>query len=112
MSLGPFVSVWVFDQSDITKWLSAAEVAVKTLQSKEGFVSADVTRSPDEATRFIVTTKWSDVGSYRRALSSTESKLNVWPFLADMHDAPSAFEVLLSANGENFSHFETSLDSH
>lgn len=112
MSLGPFVSLWTFDQTDLDAWLGKAEIAIKTLQAKPGFVSADVTRSPDDATRMAVTTKWSDVGSYRRALSSTESKLNVWPFLADMHDAPSAFEVLLSANGDNFSHFETSLDSH
>lgn len=111
MSLGPFISIWVFDHSDLETWLGKAELAIKTLQSKSGFISADVTRSPDEHTRLVVTTKWSDVGSYRRALSSTESKMNVWPFLADMHDAPSAFEVLLAANGDNFSHFETSLET-
>lgn len=111
MSTGPFISLWVFDKADLNQWLQNAEVAIKTLQSKPGFLSAEVGRSPDEPDRLIVTMKWMDVGSYRRALSSTEAKLTVWPFLANMHDQPSAFEVLLSAEGSNFSHFETSLDS-
>ena len=109
MSLGPFTSLWIFDQSDLKDWLAQAETAIKTLQSKPGFLEASVGRSPDQVDRLIVTTKWSDVGSYRRALSSTEAKLNVWPFLANMHDQPSAFEVLLSADEANFSHFESSM---
>lgn len=111
MTIGPFKSLWVFDSTELATWLLTAESAIKTLQTKTGFLSAEVGRSPDEPNRVIVTTKWSDVGSYRRALSSTEAKMNVWPFLANMHDAPSAFEVLLSAEGPNFSHFETSLES-
>lgn len=111
MSIGPFKSLWVFDVSELAPWLLDAEVAIKTLQTKSGFLTAEVGRSPDEPNRVIVTTKWADVGSYRRALSSTESKMKVWPFLANMQDAPSAFEVLLSAEGPNFSHFETSLES-
>lgn len=111
MTHGPFTSIWVFDESDLTSWLTSAECAIKTLQTKPGFLNGEASRSPDDADRLIVTTKWADVGSYRRALSSTEAKLQVWPFLAKMHDQPSAFEVLLSAEGANFSHFETSLES-
>lgn len=111
MSIGPFKSLWVFDIADLPSWLNEAESALKTLQTKSGFLSAEVGRSPDQPERVIVATKWADVGSYRRALSSTESKMKVWPFLANMHDAPSAFELLLSAEGANFSHFETSLES-
>lgn len=111
MAIGPFESLWIFDQADLTTWLNQAEIAIKTLQEKPGFISAEVGRSPDQEDRVVVITKWADVGSYRRALSSTESKLKVWPFLASMHDQPSAFEVLLSAEGANFSHFESSLDN-
>ena len=109
MSHGPFTSLWIFDQSDLKDWLAQAETAIQTLQSKPGFLEASVGRSPDQVDRLIVTTKWADVGSYRRALSSTEAKLNVWPLLANMHDQPSAFEVLLSADEANFSHFESSM---
>jgi quinol monooxygenase YgiN len=111
MTIGEFTSLWVFDRTDLEKWLDEAELALKTLQSRTGFVSAQVGRSPDEPSRLIVTTKWSDVGSYRRALSSSEAKMSVWPFLADMHDEPSAFEVLLSAEGEILRHFKSSLQS-
>lgn len=111
MSLGPFVSLWTFDQEDLESWLAHAKTAIKTLQEKTGFIEALVGRSPDQANRLIVTTKWADVGSYRRALSSTEAKMNVWPFLADMKDEPSAFELLQAADGANFSHYESSLDS-
>lgn len=111
MTLGDFSSLWVFDIKDLTIWLDEAEVAIKTLQTKPGFISAQVGRSPDEPTRLIVITKWVDVGSYRRALSSTEAKMSVWPFLANMHDQPSAFEVLLSAEGEILRHFKSSLES-
>jgi hypothetical protein len=37
--------------------------------------------------------------------------MQVWPFLANMKDEPSAFEVLQAADGANFSHYESSLDS-
>ncbi|MEN9742055.1 MAG: hypothetical protein RIR66_1011 [Actinomycetota bacterium] len=111
MSLGPFVSLWVFDQDNLDSWLSGAKTAINTLQAKAGFIDAQVGRSPDQANRLIVTTKWADVGSYRRAVSSTEAKMNVWPFLANMKDEPSAFEVLQAADGANFSHYDSSLDS-
>lgn len=110
MTFGPFTSLWVFDNQDLAKWLSDAQIAIETLQTKPGFVEASAMRSPDEPGRLIVTSKWTDVGSYRRALSSTESKMTVWPFLADMHDEPSAFEVLLSASELKLEHYKTSLN--
>jgi len=111
MMFGPFISLWTFDRSDLKEWLANAESAIRILQTKAGFISSDIGRSPDQASRLIVTTKWIDVGSYRRALSSTEAKISVWPFLADMHDMPSAFEILLAAQGPNLSHFQTSLEN-
>jgi quinol monooxygenase YgiN len=111
MSIGPFTSLWTFDRQDLTNWLAQAEAVIRTLQSKSGFLSADISRSPDTASRLIVSTRWVDVGSYRRAMSSTEAKMLVWPFLADMHDMPSAFEVLLSAECANVSHYQSSLES-
>lgn len=111
MTLGPFTSLWVFDEPEVESWLVEAKHAIETLQKLPGFIEALASRSPDEHSRVTVTTKWNDVGSYRRALSSTEAKLKVWPFLAKMHDQPSAFEVLLSADANEISHFESSLDS-
>ena len=111
MTIGPFSSLWVFDQPNFVEWMTEAQSAIETLQNLTGFIEAQVGRSPDEPHRLIVTTKWVDVGSYRRALSSTAAKMNVWPFLANMHDQPSAFEVLLSANSAEVQTFESSLEN-
>lgn len=111
MTIGPFSSLWVFDQPNFAQWMTEAQSVIETLQNLTGFIEAQVGRSPEEPHRLIVTTKWVDVGSYRRALSSTAAKMNVWPFLANMHDQPSAFEVLLSANSAEVQTFESSLEN-
>ena len=110
MTIGPFSSFWVFDERDLAPWLTKAQVAIETLQTQKGFIEAQIGRSPDEPQRLVVTTKWVDVGSYRRALSSTAAKMNVWPFLATMQDQPSAFEVLMSANDSEVNTYESSLE--
>jgi hypothetical protein len=38
--------------------------------------------------------RWDSVGSYRKALSSYDVKLNAVPFLSGAIDEPTAFEVL------------------
>ncbi len=111
MTIGPFTSLWVFDESNLEIWLAEAQIAIATLQKLPGFRAAEVGRSPDEPNRLIVTTHWQDVGSYRRALSSSEAKMKVWPFLSKMYDQPSAFEVLLSATPDGIQSFESSLGS-
>ncbi len=111
MTVGPFTSLWVFDQTDLASWIQDAKNAILALQNKPGFIEAIVSRSPDEPSRVIVTSKWVDVGSYRRALSSYDAKISVWPFLANMHDQPSAFEVLLSADSQIISEYQSSLET-
>jgi hypothetical protein len=111
MTIGPFTSLWVFDEQNLAEWLTKAQIAIETLQALPGFIEAQAGRSPDEPSRLIVTTKWEDVGSYRRALSSYAAKISVWPFLANMHDQPSAFEVLLSADSAAFSEYKSSLET-
>ena len=106
---GTFHSVWTFDVADQQTWLSGAKSAIEVLQTKPGFLEANVLHSADEPTRFVVKTDWIDVGSYRKALGSTEAKIGVWPFLADMHDDVSAFENLLKADAKSINEFESSV---
>lgn len=108
---GQFYSLWEFDVADVAKWLESLPQVFEVLQKREGFVEGHVMRSPDEPTRFAVHCTWSDVGSYRRALGSTESKMVVWPFLASMIDRPTAFEQLMAADTASITTFETSLGS-
>jgi len=106
---GTFRTVWSFTISDVPAWLEEATSAIEILTQRAGFVDASVIRSADEPEQLLVLSQWVDVGSYRRALSSTESKMGVWPFLANMHDQSSAFETLIDAGAQGISQFETSI---
>jgi hypothetical protein len=46
----------------------------------------------DEPTLWVLTTRWENVGSYRRALSSTRAKLEAIPVLARAIDEAGAYE--------------------
>ena len=106
---GTLRTVWSFTVKDVESWLVEASSAIEILTQRPGFVDASVIRSADEPDQFLVLSQWVDVGSYRRALSSTESKMGVWPFLANMHDQSSAFETLIDADARGISQFDTSI---
>jgi quinol monooxygenase YgiN len=106
---GTFRTVWSFTVNDVSSWLVEATSAIEILTQRAGFVDASVIRSADEPDLLLVLSQWIDVGSYRRALSSTESKMGVWPFLAHMHDQSSAFETLIEADVKRISQFDTSI---
>lgn len=106
---GKFYSVWEFDVAAHDQWMASVPAVFEVLAQREGFVEGHVMRSPDEPSRFAVHATWIDVGSYRRALGSTQAKMIVWPFLADMIDRPTAFEELMFATTESMTHYESSL---
>ena len=54
-------------------------------------------RALDDPRYWCLCTEWDSVGSYRRALSSYEVKVDATPLLAESVDEPSAYEVLASA---------------
>ena len=49
-------------------------------------------RNVDEPDLWVLATRWENVGSYRRALSSYDAKMHVQPFMAHALDEPSAYE--------------------
>ncbi len=57
-----------------------------------GFIDAQVGQNLDEPTLWLLSTTWRDVGSYRRALSTSRSKLEAIPILAKAIDEPGAYE--------------------
>ena len=59
-----------------------------------GFIEAFLGQSTDEEGLLTITTRWDQVGSYRRALSSFEVKMSVIPFLSCAIDEPSAYEIV------------------
>jgi len=62
------------------------------LAEAAGFKSGVVGQNLDEPTLWVLTTEWENVGSYRRALSSTRAKLEAIPVLARAIDEPGAYE--------------------
>ncbi len=67
--------------------------AVKVVLSEAaGFRSGTIGQNLDEPTLWVLTTVWENVGSYRRALSSTRAKLEAIPVLARAIDEPGAYE--------------------
>lgn len=69
-----------------------AEAAVAVLSGAAGFLTADVARNLDEPTLWTITTRWQNVGSYRRALGSYDAKMTVAPLLSMAIEEPSAYE--------------------
>ena len=108
--LGTFHAVWTFDVTDAVAWKLEAQQAMNILQARSGFVSGSVFHNADSPERYLVKTDWNDVGSYRRALGSMEAKVGVWPFLANMRDEPTAFELLMDFTAESVTEYESSVN--
>jgi heme-degrading monooxygenase HmoA len=62
------------------------------LSEAVGFLGGEVGQNLDEPTLWVLTTRWENVGSYRRALSSTRAKLEAIPVLARAIDEAGAYE--------------------
>ena len=62
------------------------------LAGQVGYLDGSAGRNVDEPTLWVLVTRWRDVGSYRRALSSYDVKLGAVPLLSRAVDEPSAFE--------------------
>ena len=64
----------------------------EVLAQAPGFIGGQVGQNLDDPTLWHLSTNWENVGSYRRALSSTRAKLEAIPILARAIDEPGAYE--------------------
>lgn len=64
------------------------------LAGRPGYLEGRIGRNLDDPTLWVLTTRWENVGAYRRALSSYEVKLNAVPLLSRAVDEPSAYELV------------------
>ena len=62
------------------------------LSEADGFIDGVIGQNLDDPTLWHLSTHWENVGSYRRALSSTRAKLEAIPILARAIDEPGAYE--------------------
>lgn len=70
------------------------QAALDLLAARPGYVDGSVGRNVDEPTLWLLQTRWADVGSYRRALSSYDVKVGAVKLLSRALDEPSAYEVV------------------
>lgn len=68
--------------------------ALGILAAKPGYVGGEVGRNVDDPALWVLTTRWANVGSYRRALGSYEAKMHIQPLMVHALDEPSAYEVV------------------
>jgi quinol monooxygenase YgiN len=81
------------------EFLRMARAALAVFAGCVGWRSGHVGRAVDDPTLWILTSEWADVGSYRRALSTPDVKLEVMPLLGEALDEPTAFELLTDLDG-------------
>jgi quinol monooxygenase YgiN len=77
-------------------FLADAERAVEAFTAREGCLLARVGQSTDAPEMWALTTVWSSVGAYRRALSSYQVKLDAVPLLYRALDEPSAYAEVIA----------------
>lgn len=70
------------------------ETALAVLALCPGHLDGRAGRNVDDPSLWVMVTRWADVGSYRRALSSYDVKVGAVPLLSRALDEPSAFEDL------------------
>jgi hypothetical protein len=82
------------DDSDDPAFRADLERALAVLSARIGFEDGRLGRNLDDPTLWVMVTRWKDVGSYRRALSSYEVKMDAVQTLSRAIEEPSAFEAL------------------
>ncbi|GAA1282061.1 antibiotic biosynthesis monooxygenase family protein [Saccharothrix xinjiangensis] len=75
-----------------------ADRALSLLTAQPGCRRAQLSRSTDEADRYVLTAEFDSVVAYRRAMSPFEVREHVVPLLSEaIADEPAAYEPLLVA---------------
>jgi quinol monooxygenase YgiN len=82
------------DPQDADEFRAGVGAAHAALAARPGYVDGAVGRNVDDPQLWVLTTRWANVGSYRRALSSYDVKLTAVPLLSQAIDEPSAYEVV------------------
>lgn len=89
-----FVALLRFRSHDVPALMAHLRASVALLSTKVGFINAHMARAIDEPELIVLQLGWDTVGSYRRALSSYDVKVQVVPVISQALDEPTAFEVL------------------
>ena len=78
--------------ADAESFRTALETAREALAACAGYAGGEVGRNVDDPELWVLSTRWENVGSYRRALSSYDVKLRAVVTLSQAIEEPSAYE--------------------
>ena len=78
--------------AEATECEAQLSVALEAFSACTGFVSGEFGQNLDDPSLWSLVTHWENVGSYRRALSNLNVKMNAIPLLARAIDEPGAYE--------------------
>ncbi|MCC8244851.1 antibiotic biosynthesis monooxygenase family protein [Saccharothrix luteola] len=85
-------------ETGVEAFTGRVDRALALLTAQPGCRRAQLSRSTDEADRFVLTVEFDSVVAYRRALSPFEVREHVIPLLSEANaDEPAAYEPLLVA---------------
>ena len=77
---------------ETTLFRGQLETVQAVLAEASGYIDSHIGQNLDDPTLWLLSTRWENVGSYRRALSSMRAKLEAIPILARAIDEPGAYE--------------------
>ena len=77
--------------SNAAGFVSRARVAVDFFASCTGCLGVDLLQNLDDPELWTITSRWVDVGSYRRSFDGYDAKLALVPVLSEAIDEPSAY---------------------
>jgi hypothetical protein len=86
--------------TDRAEFARQARAALAILAESDGWESGSIAQSTDETDLVIITTRWRNVGAYRRALSRPEVKMSAVPLLSTAVDESTAFEIVHERSGD------------
>jgi hypothetical protein len=79
--------------ADAIAFDSQLATALEAFSACAGFIKGEFGQNLDDTSLWSLVTHWENVGSYRRALSNNNVKMNAIPLLARSIDEPGAYEA-------------------
>ncbi|MEA5118010.1 MAG: antibiotic biosynthesis monooxygenase family protein [Propionicimonas sp.] len=98
------ISRFRVQEEAIAGFAERARTAVAYFASCPGCEQVDLLRNLDDPELWTITSRWVDVGSYRRSFNGYEAKLVLVPLLSEAIDEPSAYATADEV-GENLPRF-------
>jgi quinol monooxygenase YgiN len=89
------ISRFRYDAEATEQATQELSICLEQLGAQAGFATGSIGRAIDDPTLWLLYTRWEDVGSYRRALSTYDVKAVAVPLLSQAVDEPSAYEIIV-----------------